>query len=117
MTELYAIPKKPGSYEIEPFYSYDVNSLITGADYNEFLKLVSLVGYDFIEDGSESENQYLYTISNFDIDNLSQSRVKKYIIPVGKAQIEAVKIIDDSSFWLTSEDEGAGLPRLFKFKI
>ena len=117
ITELYAIPKKPGSYEIEPFYSYNVNSLITGADYNEFLKLVSLVGYDFVEDGSESENQYLYTISNFDIDNLSQSRVKKYIIPVGKAQIEAVKIIDDSSFWLTSEDEGAGLPRLFKFKI
>ena len=117
ITELYAIPKKPGSYEIEPFYFYKVNSLITGADYNEFLKLVSLVGYDFVEDGSESENQYLYTISNFDIDNLSQSRVKKYKIPVGKAQIEAVKIIDDSSFWLTSEDEGNGLPRLFKFKI
>ena len=36
----------------------------------------------FVEDGGESENQYLYTISNFDIDNLSQSRVKKYIIPV-----------------------------------
>ena len=54
---------------------------------------------------------------DFDIDNLSQSTIKKYKIPVGKAQIEAVKIIDDSSFWLTSEDEGAGLPRLFKFKI
>ena len=117
ITELYAIPKKPGSYEIEPLYSYNVNSLITGADYSEVLKLVSLVGYDFVEDGGESENQYLYTINNFDIDNLSKSTVKKYKIPVGKAQIEAVKIIDDSSFWLTSEDEGAGLPRLFKFKI
>ena len=27
------------------------------------------------------------------------------------------KIIDESSFWITSEDEGNGFPRLFKFKI
>ena len=106
-----------GSYEIEPFHSYDVNSLITGADYDESLKLVSLVGYDFVEDGGESESQYLYTISNFNIENLDQSIIKKYKIPVGKAQIEAVKIVDESTFWITSEDEGNGLPRLFKFKI
>ena len=117
VTKLYILPKVGGSYEIEPYYSYNVNSLITGADYNESLKLVSLVGYDFVEDGGESENQYLYTISNFNIENLDRSIIKKYKIPVGKAQIEAVKIIDDSSFWLTSEDEGNGLPRLFKFKI
>jgi len=117
MTELYTLPKTPGSYEIEPIYSYNVNSLITGADYNEYLNLVSLVGYDFVEDGSESENQYLYTISNFNTENLDQSIIKKYKIPVGKAQIEAVKIIDESSFWITSEDEGNGFPRLFKFKI
>ena len=79
--------------------------------------MVSLVGYDFVEDGGESENQYLYTISNFNTENLDQSIIKKYKIPVGKAQIEAVKIIDESSFWITSEDEGNGFPRLFKFKI
>ena len=117
MTALYTLPKTPGSYEIEPIYSYNVNSLITGADYNEYLNLVSLVGYDFVEDGGESENQYLYTISNFNTENLDQSIIKKYKIPVGKAQIEAVKIIDESSFWITSEDEGNGFPRLFKFKI
>ena len=117
MTKLYILPKTPGSYEIEPVYSYNVTSLITGADYNESLNLVSLVGYDFVEDGSESENQYLYTISNFNTENLDQSIIKKYKIPVGKAQIEAVKIIDESSFWITSEDEGNGFPRLFKFKI
>jgi len=117
VTKLYILPKVAGSYEIEPFHSYDVNSLITGADYDETLKLVSLVGYDFVEDGGESESQYLYTISNFNIENLDQSIIKKYKIPVGKAQIEAVKIVDESTFWITSEDEGNGLPRLFKFKI
>ena len=111
MTELYSLPKIPGSYEIESIYSYPVNSLITGADYNEELKLVALVGYDF------NWNQYFYKISNFDLSNMDQSVIEKFKIPVGKAQIEAVKIIDESSFWITSEDEGNGFPRLFKFKI
>ena len=111
MTELYSLPKIPGSYEIEPIHSYPVNSLITGADYNDELKLVALVGYDF------NWNQYFYKISNFNLSNMDQSVIEKFKIPVGKAQIEAVKIIDESSFWITSEDEGNGFPRLFKFKI
>ena len=111
ITELYRLPKTPGSYEIEPLYSYEVNSLITGADYKEELKLVALVGYDF--EGS----QYFYMIRNFNLESLDDSRIDKFKIPVGKAQIEAVKIIDESSFWITSEDEGNGFPRLFKFKI
>jgi len=111
MTELYSLPKMPGSYEIESIYSYPVNSLITGADYNEKLKLVALVGYDF------NWNQYFYKISNFDLSNIDQTVIEKFKIPIGKAQIEAVKIIDESSFWITSEDEGNGFPRLFKFKI
>ena len=111
MTELYSLPKIPGSYEIEPIHSYPVNSLITGADYNDKLKLVALVGYDF------NWNQYFYKISNFNLSNMDQSVIEKFKIPVGKAQIEAVKIIDESSFWITSEDEGNGFPRLFKFKL
>ena len=111
ITELYILPKVPGSYDIEPIYSYNVNSLITGSDYNKSLKLVALVGYDF------SGNQFFYKIKNFDIDDLNSAEIEKFTIPVGKAQIEAVKIIDESSFWITSEDEGNGFPRLFKFKI
>ena len=117
ITELYEIPKKPGSYEIEPFYSYNVNSLITGADYSKSLELVSLVGYDYADEGKDPEYQYMYLIKNFELDNLGKSKITKFKIPIEKAQIEAVKIIDKSTFWLTSEDEGDGLPRLLKFKI
>lgn len=85
--------------------------MITGADYKEELKLVALVGYDF------EGNQYFYLIRNFNRASLENSEIEKFKIPVGKAQIEAVKIIDESSFWITSEDEGNGFPRLFKFKI
>ena len=111
ITELYSLPKIPGDYEIEPLHSYQVNSLITGADYSKELKLVVLVGYDF------AGNQFLYTIKDFERNNLDNSKLRKFKIPVGKAQIEAIKIIDESSFWVTSEDEGNGFPRLFNFKI
>lgn len=111
ITELYSLPKTPGDYEIEPLYSYQVNSLITGADYSKELKLVALVGYDF------AGNQFLYTIKDFERNNLNNSKLRKFKIPVGKAQIEAIKIINESSFWITSEDEGNGFPRLFNFKI
>ncbi|MBI94816.1 MAG: hypothetical protein CMB94_00435 [Flammeovirgaceae bacterium] len=111
ITELYSLPKIPGDYEIEPLYSYQVNSLITGADYSKELKLVALVGYDF------AGNQFLYTIKDFERNNLDNSKLRKFKILVGKAQIEAIKIIDESSFWITSEDEGNGFPRLFNFKI
>lgn len=111
ITELYSLPKIPGDYEIEPLYSYQVNSLITGADYSKELKLVALVGYDF------AGNQFLYTIKDFERNNLDNSKLRKFKIPVGKAQIEAIKIINESSFWITSEDEGNGFPRLFNFKI
>ena len=38
-------------------------------------------------------------------------------IPVERAQIEAVKIIDDSTFWVTSEDEGIGSPFMYKLGL
>ena len=43
--------------------------------------------------------------------------LKKYIIPVNSAQIEAVKIINKTEFWITSEGESNGEPRLFKLKL
>ena len=45
-TELYFIPKKKGNYSLKFKKSLPVNSLITGADYNERLKLFALVAYN-----------------------------------------------------------------------
>ena len=56
----------------------------------------------------------MYRFLNFDIKNLKNSKFEKYTIPVKPAQIEAIKVEDSSTFWLTSEDEGEGSPRLFK---
>ena len=46
--------------------------------------------------------------------NINNISFDKYQIPVSSAQIEAIKINDSETFWLTSENEGTGFPRLFK---
>ena len=77
-----------------------------------------ILGYNKMHRGTDfAGNQFLYTIKDFERNNLENSKLRKFKIPVGKAQIEAIKIIDESSFWITSEDEGNGFPRLFNFKI
>lgn len=110
-TELYFIPKKEGSYSLKPKRSLPVNSLITGADYNDRLKLFALVAYN-----NEGE-QFIYTLPNFNSKKLEKLQFIKHKIPVDRAQIEAIKIIDQNTFWVTSEAKGKNPPRLFKIKI
>ncbi|MBT3444844.1 MAG: hypothetical protein HN443_07370 [Flavobacteriaceae bacterium] len=110
-TELYSIPKTSGNYTLSSKKSFDVQSLITGADYHNGLKLVALVGY------IRSGEQFLYTLSSFDMDNLNQVKMKKFKLPLDGKQIEAIKIIDQNNFWITSEGEELDYPMLYKIKL
>ena len=110
-TELYFIPKKEGSYSLKSKRSLPVNSLITGADYNDRLKLFVLVAYN-----KEGE-QFIYTLPNFNSKKLEELQFIKHKIPVDRAQIEAIKIIDQDTFWVTSEAKGKNPSILFKIKI
>jgi len=110
-TELYSFPKKAGNYSLNPQKSFDVQSLITGGDYHEKLELVALVGY------IKSGEQFLYTLSYFDMDNLNSIKIKKFKLPLDGKQIEAIKIIDHNTFWITSEDEGNSFPMLYKIQL
>ena len=111
-TEVYILSKTPGNYELEPTISLNVESLITGGDYNEKYKLLALSGYDM-----NLDEQYIYLFRNFDLNNINYSKFIKYKLPIRNAQIEAIKIIDNKSFWLTTESEGFGYPRLIKIKL
>lgn len=110
-TELFLIPKIVGNYELSSVKSFISGALITGADYDDKLKLTVLVGYDKIG------NQYLFKLPNFYIDLLDQVQMKRLKLPLKGKQIEAIKIIDANTFWITSEDDGAGYPMLYKVKL
>jgi hypothetical protein len=73
--------------------------------------LLALTGYNF------KGEQFFYTASNFIKNGWNSIILKKYLIPIEKAQIEAVKIQDISNFWLTSEGEKNGFARLIDLKV
>ena len=72
------------------------------------LGLLALVSYNSM--GS----QYLILFEDFNLENLAEKKFRKFKIPIERAQIEAIKIIDDKTFWVTSEDEGIGNPYMYK---
>ena len=56
-------------------------------------------------------------IIKLELNNLKKNTFKKFKIPLEQAQIEAIKIIDEKAFWVTSEDEGIGSPFMYKIEV
>ena len=111
-TDLYLVDKNQnGSQILTSEVSYDVDTLITGGDFDEDRNLLALVSYN------SNGNQYLLLFENFELNNLENNTYKKFKIPLEQAQIEAVKIIDKKTFWVTSEDEGIGNPFMYKIEV
>ena len=111
-TDLYLVNKTPNEQQILiSKFNYKVGSLITGGDYDEDSNLLALVSY------SSKGDQYLIIFENFELNSLENNTFKKFKIPLDQAQIEAVKIIDEKTFWVTSEDEGIGSPFMYKIEV
>jgi len=111
-TDLYLIDDTiKGKQKLSSVANFNVNSLITGGDYDSDTGILALVSY------SSRGEQYLILFEDFDIDNPSYNSFKKYSIPIERAQIEAVKIISKKLFWVTSEDEGLGSPYMYKLEV
>jgi hypothetical protein len=111
-TDLYLIDKESNLKQaLESKITYNVNSLITGGDYNKDMSLLALVSYN------SKGNQFLILFEDFNLENLAEKKFTKFKIPIDKAQIEAIKIIDKTTFWVTSEDEGIGNPYMYKIKV
>ena len=97
--------------ELSSVANFNVNTLITGGDYDSDTGILALVSY------SSRGEQYLILFKDFNIYNPRYNSFKKYSIPIERAQIEAVKIISKKLFWVTSEDEGLGNPYMYKLEV
>lgn len=111
-TQIYKLPKAPGTYEAVKIGELNTKSIITGADYHEATKtLVMSATIDF-------NIYYLLTLKNFTLTRKSDYNINMYEIPIGVCQVEAIKILSPNRFWLTSEDEkGDGYARFFKIEL
>ena len=112
ITEIYALPKIAGKYEAKKIGSLNTQSIITGGDYDPDTKLLALTGTLIFNE------YYILKIEDFDLESKKDYKIDMYEIPIGKTQVEAIKIIDSNTFWITSEDEkNSSSARLMKIKL
>ena len=112
ITEIYALPKIAGKYEAKKIGSLNTQSIITGGDYDPDTKLLALTGTLIFNE------YYILKIEDFDLESKKDYKIDMYEIPIGKTQVEAIKIIDSNTFWITSEDEkSSSSARLMKIKF
>ena len=112
ITEIYALPKIAGKYEAKKIGSLNTQSIITGGDYDPDTKLLALTGTLIFNE------YYILKIEDFDLESKKDYKINMYEIPIGKTQVEAIKIIDSNTFWITSEDEKSSFSaRLMKIKL
>jgi hypothetical protein len=112
ITEIYTLPKIAGKYEAKKIGSLNTQSIITGGDYDPETKLLALTGTLIFNE------YYILKIEDFDLESKKDYKIDMYEIPIGKTQVEAIKIIDSNTFWITSEDEkSSSSARLMKIKL
>ena len=111
ITEIYSLPKYGGKFKAQKIGSLNTESIVTGADYDKktnTLVLTSTINFD---------EYYILVINDFSLNN-KDHKINMYEIPIGKTQVEAIKIIDENTFWITSEDESSSSSaRLMKIKL
>ena len=111
ITEIYSLPKNGGNYQAKKIGSIDTKSIVTGADFDKKTTTLALTSTILFDD------YYIQVINDFNLNNQNH-KIDTYKIPIGKTQVESIKIIDPKTFWITSEDESSSSSaRLMKVKL
>lgn len=104
-TDVYAIPKIAGDYEISKLANADVKGLITGADFDENKNRIILTGYSNFQ-------PFVVILSNFSKENPLDGKIERKSLKVnGSSQIEGISINPDGSYYLSAE-KSLGYPAI-----
>lgn len=102
-TKLYRLPKTPGSYTAELIDSFDVGTLVTGADYNPVSDQAVLIGYD---DNGISTKGFLWLLWEFEagMPFSGHKRPFDYGSVAFAGQVEAIAYVDSFDIRITNEE-------------
>jgi hypothetical protein len=111
-SNIYAIPKKPGTYKPSTSGKIDSQGLITGATYNQLSKKVLLSGYT-----TNPLSAFLIEISQTTKNELLNGTVRRFEIqPQGTYQIESIATLNFNQYYLTAEESMTGKATLYRFE-
>lgn len=110
-TELYLCPTSPGKHTLKKIGQLPVGALVTGADYKAEDKLLVLTAYN------NRGDQFLFLIPDFDLAPNTNLDIQLYRLPLTKAQVEGVAIIDSKTFWISTELTKKHPAKLIKIEL
>lgn len=111
-TNIYALPKTPGTYSIEKVDSLNVQGFITGATYNESLNTILLSGYTFTY-------PFIFELRDFTSTDFSNGTIDRYQVPIhsgSSIQIEGITYFQNNQYYITSEINSGGNASLYRLE-
>ncbi|MCD4790354.1 MAG: hypothetical protein K8R37_10165 [Bacteroidales bacterium] len=110
-TRMYKLPKVPGKYKLDPVDSFDVDGLVTGADYNAKTKELILVGYkDYLP--------FMFLFQGFKGQSLNTGQVYRINFRRMKnAQTEGIIWLNDETIVFSAEQTSEFPQAAYEFKI
>jgi hypothetical protein len=108
-TNIYKIPKAPGSYSVEKVDNFNPQGLITGGSYNPLSGKVVLTGYSGI-------TAFLVELTGFSNGKFSNGLIDKYNVKLPALrsfQIEGVTYFNQNDYYLSAEKNALGSASLY----
>ncbi len=98
-TRVYQMPKTPGTYSLAPYTGYNVDGLITGADYNATTNEIVLIGYF-----SGHIKSFLWYLSDFQGHMFFSGNKRRIEIGGGAEwQTEGVAFLSNNRIFISCE--------------
>lgn len=105
-TVAYSIPKAPGEHVAQPVGSAALNGLVTGGTYNERTGIIYLLGY------SALLQPFLFRLADLPDPFRLTEGGERYNLNIGLAQVEAIDVVGENRYFITSEAFSREVPPL-----
>ena len=110
-TNVYAIPKEPGTYTVSIVDNFDTNGLVTGAAYDPEKNEVLLCGYNFV-------TPFLFFIKGFSGNQFSEGNLLRSAPSFeGSFQIEGSTSLGNHGYFVSSEQVDGGASILHRVDV
>jgi hypothetical protein len=109
-TNIYPVPKTPGTYQVEKTDSIDSQGLVTGATHNFSVNTIVLSGYTL-------SSAFIIEISGFTPNQFSSGTIERYQVdpPNGSSRmIESIAFLNHYQYYLTAEQNFSGAASLYR---
>lgn len=107
-SNIYSLPKTPGTYATNRIDQLETTGLITGADFNPISNKLILSGYSIF-------NPFVVQVSQFENNLFSSGTLHKFTLNVYESiQIESICTKEDGYYFLSAEAHTSGASSLYK---